>query len=73
MICKLCGGELEKTITNLPFKITDKSIIILKDLPVIECGNCREYLIEDSVMEKIDEIIQSVDKTAELEVIAYAA
>lgn len=73
MTCQFCGGQMKNTTTNLPFKIADKSIVILKDLPVIECTNCREYLIEDSVMAKIDQILKKVDKTAELEIISFAA
>lgn len=73
MICQFCGGELKQVTTDLPFKITEKAIVILKNLPLLECSNCREYLIEDPVMKKVDEIIEKVDKTAELEVISFAA
>ncbi len=71
MNCHNCGGRLEKVITDLPFKISD-SIIIIKKLPVLQCQNCNEYLIEDIVMEKVDGILDKVDKTAELEILSYA-
>jgi len=42
------------------------TIVILKGLPVLQCDNCREYLLEDVVMHR-------VDTAAELEIIRYAA
>lgn len=72
MICHNCGGKLEKVVTDLPFKVKDNSIIIIKKLPILQCQNCNEYLIEDSVMEKIDYILDKIDKTAELEILSYA-
>ncbi|MGR3309295.1 MAG: YgiT-type zinc finger protein [Candidatus Brocadiales bacterium] len=72
MICHNCGGKLEKVVTDLPFKVKDNSIVIIKKLPILQCQNCNEYLIEDSVMEKIDYILGGIDKTAELEILSYA-
>jgi len=72
MICRNCGGKLKKVVTDLPFKVKDNSIVIIKKLPILQCQNCNEYLIEDSVMEKIDYILDKIDKTAELEILRYA-
>jgi YgiT-type zinc finger domain-containing protein len=72
MICHVCGGRLIKVSTDLPFKITQGSIIIIKDLPVLQCQNCQEYLIEDPIMEKIDHLLSHVDKTTELEILKFA-
>ena len=72
MICYNCGGKLEKIITNLPFKVKQDCIIIITGLPVLQCQNCNEYLIEDSVMEKVDSILNKIDRTAELEILSYA-
>jgi len=49
------------------------TIVIVKDLPVLQCGNCTEYLIEDNVMRRVDQILAAVAGAAELEVIRYAA
>ena len=73
MICHCCGSEMEKTKTDLPFKIGNRSIIVLKNLPVSQCKNCSEYLIEDSVMEEVDNILDDLDKKAELEIVRFAA
>ena len=48
-------------------------IVIFKQLPVLQCRACREYLIEDTVMARIDAMLGQADSTAELEVIRYAA
>ena len=73
MNCHKCGGTLEETITDLPFKVSCASIVIIKKLPVIQCQNCDEYSIPDEVMEKLDFILQGVDQDAELEILTYAA
>ena len=73
MKCSTCGSTLESVVTDLPFKISDRCIVIIKHLPVIECRNCTEYLIENPVMERVDEILSKVDESAELEILPYAA
>jgi hypothetical protein len=55
------------------FKLSEERIVILKQLPVLQCGACREYLVEDTVMARIDTLLGRADSTAELEVIRYAA
>jgi len=73
MKCHLCGGELEKVVTQFPFKISDSSIVIIKNMPVFQCDRCIEYSIEDFVMEKVDHILSRIDDSAELEIVRYAA
>jgi YgiT-type zinc finger domain-containing protein len=73
MKCHVCGSKLKPMITDLPFKVSETTIAILKDLPVLQCDNCTEYFLEDSVMDRVDKILERVDTTAELEIIRYAA
>ena len=73
MKCTVCGAELHAARTDLPFKVRAAGIVILKSLPVLQCGNCPEYLIEDVVLARVDEILASVGSQAELEIIPYAA
>jgi YgiT-type zinc finger domain-containing protein len=73
MNCHVCGSILKPISTTLPFKITPSTIVILKDLPVMQCEQCGEYLLEDSVMARVERIFDSVDHSAELEIIRYAA
>jgi YgiT-type zinc finger domain-containing protein len=71
--CAVCGGELAATITDLPFKVSETRIVIVKSLPVLACGNCPEYLLEDATMGKVDEILARVNDSAELEIVRFAA
>jgi YgiT-type zinc finger domain-containing protein len=59
--------------TDLPFKVNDTTIIIIKDLPVIQCDGCSEYLLDDIVLKRVDAIIKHSDTETELKVIRYAA
>jgi len=47
--------------------------VILKDLPVLQCESCGEYLLEDPVMEVVERMLDKVDADAELEILRYAA
>jgi hypothetical protein len=47
--------------------------VILKGLPVLQCLDCREYLLDDTVMTRVEEMLAAVHPAAELEIIAYAA
>lgn len=73
MKCRVCGSEMDAIRTNIPFKVSDKTIVVLRDLPVLQCRSCAEYAFEDHVFAGIEEILSRVDSSAELEVIRYAA
>ena len=73
MKCRVCGSRLEPTTTDLPFKITELTIVILKRLPVLQCGRCVEYSIEDSVFARVEQLLSNADTSAELEIISFAA
>ncbi len=73
MRCRVCGGLLEARVTDLPFKIGDSTIVILKALPVLQCRQCGDTELEQGTMSRVDLLLGAVDKSAELEVIRYAA
>lgn len=73
MKCGMCGGELKKATTDLPFKLDANTIVIMKDLPVLQCANCPEYLIEDGILRWVDEVLAKVEGGTELEIVRYAA
>ena len=73
MKCHVCGGPLEPVDTDMPFKIDAKRIVILKQLPVLQCGSCGEYLIEAAVLAQVDTMLAESDERAELEIMSYAA
>jgi len=73
MKCHVCGSKMRAINTDLPFKVNDTTIIIMKDLPVIQCDGCSEYLLDDPVLKRVDAIIEKADTEAELKIIRYAA
>jgi YgiT-type zinc finger domain-containing protein len=73
MRCEVCGADLAAITTDLPFKVRDPGIVILKGLPVLQCARCPQYLLEDAVLARVDEILRQVDGGIELEIIRYAA
>ena len=73
MKCAVCGAQLRSVDSDLPFKVSEQTIVILKQLPVLQCANCPQYLLEDRVLSRVDEILASIDNAAELEIIRYAA
>ncbi len=73
MRCTVCGARMSPVVTDLPFKLSEERIVILKQLPVLQCEACREYLIEDAVMGRTETMLKGTDSTAELEVLRYAA
>ncbi|MGH9341616.1 MAG: YgiT-type zinc finger protein [Acidobacteriota bacterium] len=73
MKCSICGGQMRPVHTDLPFKLAEKTIVILKQLPVTECTICAAYLIEDTVFARVEELLSAVDPSVELEIIPFAA
>lgn len=73
MKCRICGSTMESIITTLPFKVDQETIIILKELPVLQCKKCNEYLLEDNIRERVDKLLEKTDYNAELEIIKFAA
>ncbi len=73
MKCRVCGAMLRTTTTDLPFKVSERTIVILKDLPVAQCEGCSEYLVADAVFVKVEALLANADGAAELEIIPYAA
>lgn len=73
MRCQDCGSRLHAGVTDLPFKIGDRSIVVIKDVPVLQCDACPHYLLEDSVMAAVDAILARADEAVELEVVPFAA
>ena len=73
MRCHVCGATLVPVVTDLPFKLSETTIVIVKSIPVLQCEGCTDYALEDHVMERVDAILERADPSAELEIIRYAA
>ena len=73
MQCTVCGATLRTTTSDLPFKIREHTIVILKNLPVLECTNCVQYLIADREFSRVEQMLAQVNGAAELEILRYVA
>ena len=73
MQCTVCGATLRPTTSDLPFKVREHTIVIVKNLPVLECANCTQYLMADPDFSRVEQLLASVNETAELAIIRYAA
>ena len=73
MKCRVCGSTMRAVVTQVPFKLRETCIVVVKDLPVIQCSNCSEYLLEDPIMARVDQILSAVEPAAEFEVVRFAA
>jgi YgiT-type zinc finger domain-containing protein len=50
---------MEERVADLPFKIGDTSIVIVKALPVLQCGQCGETELENLAMARVDRLLAS--------------
>ena len=73
MKCNVCGASMSPVISDVPFKVSARTIVIIRDVPALQCDACSEYLFDDEVMGRIDELLANVTDAAELEIIRYAA
>jgi len=73
MPCTVCGATLRLTTSDLPFKVREHTIVILKNLPVLECVNCVQYLIADREFSRVEQMLAQVNGAAELEILRYVA
>jgi len=73
MKCLVCGETLEPQITDMPFNLSARTIVILKDLPALRCENCREYATLDPVMEKVGSLLANRVQAIALGIVQFEA
>lgn len=73
MKCHVCGAELKRVVTDMPFKTGLSRIVIIKQMPVFQCEHCGEYVLADDVMKHVETMLAQADRKAELEILQYAA
>jgi len=59
-------------VTDMPFKLTGGTLVIVRELPVLKCAQCAEQVIEDPIMERVDDLLEKVDPLLELEVVDFS-
>lgn len=61
MSCKY--GEMKEAVTTY-FTHFNNCYVIIENVPCLKCGQCGEKFINTSVAEKIDDILDSIEKIA---------
>lgn len=71
MKCFACKEEMTQSTTT-HFVDLKKCIIIIKNVPCLECPQCGEKYYTDEVAERLDEIVQKVSSImTEIVVVEY--
>lgn len=66
-----CGGNLKQSNTIYTVSIND-CIIVIKNVPCMECQQCGEKYFDDDVMIKLENIIERVKNVvSEVTVVDY--
>jgi YgiT-type zinc finger domain-containing protein len=73
MKCYVCETSMTRVVSDLPFRVNRSVMIILRDLPLMECSECGAYVFEESVMERVHEIVQRLKSPSHLDPVLYAA
>jgi len=67
MKCFFCKGELDKTLTKFIVDLGE-CVVIVKNVPAAVCKQCGETSYDDSTMERLEMIVESVRKSMVREV-----
>lgn len=71
-MCFFCKGDLKQSNTIYTVNIND-CIIIIKNVPCMECQQCGEKYFDDDVMAKLESIINQVKNVlSEVTIIDYS-
>jgi len=71
MKCFICKGDMINKKTNYILDL-DGSIIIIKNVPSLVCGQCGEVFYENEVMKRIEKIVDLFKNAlAEIAIVNY--
>jgi hypothetical protein len=63
----------ERPYPGAAARLGDRTIVIIRSVPVLECRSCTEYLVADDDMQRIEKMLDRGATDAELAVIQFAA
>ena len=73
MTCFYCKGDL-KPSTTTHFVDLKKCIVIVKNVPCLECSKCGETVFTDEVAKRLDDIVKTVSSLmTEIAVVEYTS
>lgn len=62
MKCPSCKGRMERGKTSLPYELANNKLIVVRGVPALVCVQCGEAFIESSVLKRVEEILNAVEK-----------
>ncbi len=71
MTCFFCKGEMKPSTTIHTVQLKN-CVVIIKNVPCMKCEQCGEVVLSAATVEKIERILQTVEKAvAEITVVNY--
>lgn len=71
-MCMYCKNDTYKEVTTTHVVNYENCIIVIKNVPCLECEQCGEKYYTDEVAERIEKIVESLKQAAqELAVVDY--
>ncbi len=64
MNCLLCKSGSMRQSTGTYFAALSRGYVIIENVPCFKCEQCGEVVYSSSVLEKIDEILEGLEKVA---------
>lgn len=64
MRCMSCKSGEMKPATTTYFSQLNNCYVIIENVPCMKCEQCGEVFLDGSVAEKIDDILDSIEKIA---------
>ncbi len=58
--------------SDMHFKANQHKVVTFKDLPVIQCTGCGEFMLTDQVMADVEALLAKSMPETELDVLRYA-
>ena len=58
MACFYCRGEMHPGTTVFTVQL-DTCLVVVKNVPCLECAQCGEPEIEDAVMQQLERIVET--------------
>lgn len=73
MRCACCKiGQMEETKTTYFAQLKD-CYVIIENVPCMKCGQCGEVVFRNSIAEKIDDILDDLEKiVSKISIIDYS-
>jgi len=68
----MCGGALKQGEATIPYVLKDNTVVIVKHVPAVICGDCREPFTAGKVTDQLVMLVQQLKGLhSEVSIISY--